>query len=369
MPQTLTLQKVDQEDPTPKYLQARTILVDAIRSGRLAPGAKLPSTKEISGLINISLITAHKALEGLVQAGWLRREVGRGTFVREDVDPGVMSQRTIHVGLLIESHVSIGDYYHGTIINALRRCAAEDDRKVEFFFHDRFDLRDKGNGSVGAICLHPTSEARPEVEHLAGQHPIVVLGGRFDHSDVTAVDCDNAAGAADAVNTLCDMGHKRFLLLGAPQNLSNARDRIEGATQALAERGIPVEPEDCVIARDSLALDDASAAALRARLIAPDRPTAVVAGGFYLALAAMHTIREVGLSIPDDISVVGFDDPVAAAMLNPPLTTVRQPLELMAETAYERVCKAIAERHNGSSEQVNLPAEFIQRESIGPAAN
>ena len=79
MSQTLVLPKVSIDDPRPKYLQARDILVDAIRSGRLTPGAKLPSTAELSQIIDISLITAQKALEGMVEAGWLRREVGRGT--------------------------------------------------------------------------------------------------------------------------------------------------------------------------------------------------------------------------------------------------------------------------------------------------
>lgn len=367
MPQTLTLQKVDQGDPTPKYLQARSILIDAIRGGRILPGEKLPSTKEISHLLSISLITAHKALEGLVEAGWLRREVGRGTFVRDDVDPSSLSQRTLHIGLIIETHVSISDYYHGTIIQALRSCAAADDRRIEFFFHDRFDLRDKGNGSVGAICMHPSAEARAKVETLASQHPVVVLGGRYDRSSVPTVDCDNVTGAAKAVDALHALGHKRFLLLGAPQNLSNSRDRIEGATQALLRHGLPVQPQDCVITRDSVSLDDVSDQTLRRRLTAADRPTAIVACGFYLALAAMHTVRALGLSIPNEVSVIGFDDPVGAAMLNPPMATVRQPLPLMAKTAYEKICTAIAEPHNADGAQVFLPAELVLRESIGPA--
>jgi len=67
----LNLPHVDRDDPTPKYLQAREILIRAIRSGVLAPGTKLPATKQISSLIDVSLITAHKALEALVQKGWL----------------------------------------------------------------------------------------------------------------------------------------------------------------------------------------------------------------------------------------------------------------------------------------------------------
>jgi DNA-binding GntR family transcriptional regulator len=72
------LQKVNSQDPTPKYVQAREILLGAIRSGRLLPGSKLPSTAELSRVFDVSLITAHRALEGLVETGWLRRVRPRG---------------------------------------------------------------------------------------------------------------------------------------------------------------------------------------------------------------------------------------------------------------------------------------------------
>ena len=78
----LVLREVDDGDPRPKYVQAQQILIDAIRIGDLPPGMKLPATKDIGDRIRVSLITAHKALEELVEAGWLRREVGRGTYVR-----------------------------------------------------------------------------------------------------------------------------------------------------------------------------------------------------------------------------------------------------------------------------------------------
>ena len=101
MKPNLAIPKVDRRDPTPKYIQAREILIDAIRSGQLAPGAKLPSTKEISSLFNVSLITAHRAMEGLVESGWLRREVGRGTFVRDDIDPTRPTLPSLVIGLLL----------------------------------------------------------------------------------------------------------------------------------------------------------------------------------------------------------------------------------------------------------------------------
>jgi len=362
---SFVLGKVNHRDPTPKYVQAREILLEAIRSGHLPPGTKLPSTKEISALFNVSLITAHKALEGLVDAGWLRREVGRGTYVRDDVDPTAAGQGQLYIGLLIERQVNIDDYYHSTLINGLRRESRADSRRVEFFFHDRFDLRDKGRKEVGAICIHPPLECQMRVERLAQRYPVIVLGGTFPEGRVASVDCDNVGAARLAIRHLFDLGHRRFLVLSGPMNLSNARDRAQGAIEELAACGIRLTERDQPVSQDSVVLDDDARALLERRLREPDRPTAILAGGFYLALAAMQIVRRCGLVIPRDVSVVGFDDPPSAPLLDPPLTTVRQPLEQMAAQAYRLLRGAIVDGHRVSSCQ--LPAELIVRGSTAPA--
>ena len=366
MNRALELPKVDHRDPTPKYLQARAILIEAIRSGRLLPGSKLPSTKEIGDLFEISLITAHKALEGLVELGWLRREVGRGTFVRDDVDTTRTAQSQLYIGLLIEPQVNIDDYYHSTLINELRHQSHADDRRVEFFFHDRFDLRDKGRKDVGAICIHPPLDSQPLVERLAGRHPAVVLGGSFPNAAVACVDCDNEKGAATAVQHLLSLGHRRIAVLSGPTNLSNARDRAQGAVAELAAHGLRIDERDLPVSQDSVVLDEETRKRLEQRLTDHDRPTAVVAGGFCLALGAMQVVRRIGLTIPQDVSIVGFDDPPSAPLLDPPLTTVRQPLEEMAARAYQLVRQALV-AHMVETPSYQLPPELVVRGSTGPA--
>ncbi|MBN2445981.1 MAG: GntR family transcriptional regulator, partial [Phycisphaerae bacterium] len=193
-----SLPAVDGDDPRPKYVQARDILVNAIRSNHLRAGAKLPSTQEISEQIKISLITAHRALQELVEHGFLRREVGRGTFVREDVQVEG-KQRRLSIALMLGRSINLEDYYHSTIIASLRRVAEADVPRVEFFFQDRYELHARGNSSVGAICIHPPLEAQADVEKLARQHPVVLLGGSFPGGRLPRVDCDNFAGARKAV--------------------------------------------------------------------------------------------------------------------------------------------------------------------------
>jgi GntR family transcriptional regulator of arabinose operon len=364
-PQTWTLRKVNGDDPTPKYVQARNILVEAIRSRAMPPGSKLPSTKEISALVNISLITAHRALSELVDTGLVRREVGRGTFVCEAPAAGA-AQQPISIALMLSRSVNLDDYYHSTILNSLRRAAEQDAPQVEFLFQESYDLRNVGRRRIGGICIHPPLEAQGDVERLAQRHPIVLLGGSFPGSRLPRVDCDNFDGARQAVRHLLDLGHRRFAILSGPLSLSNSRDRADGARAELTDAGIQIPDANFIVSRDSVVLDSDSAARLQDRLTGPERVTAVVSGGYYLALGAMQTIRQTGLRIPQDVSIFGFDDPVSAPLLDPPLCTVRQPLEEMAQRAYDLICQAMRDGSNGVS-FARLPTELIVRASAGPA--
>ena len=294
-------QKVDHKDPTPKYLQAREILIEAIRAGQLDPGTKLPSTKEFSAIVDVSLITAHKALEGLVESGWLRREVGRGTFVRDDLDLATAGQSRLAIGLLLGPHVNIDDYFHSTILNGLRQAALAESRFVEFFFHDLYDLRHRGRGDVAAMCVHPPIEDRPAVERLASNHPTVVIGGQFSSGEVISVDCDNIDGARQAARHLLELGHRRFLVLSGPMNLCKrprpCRRRVLGNYGPTASS---CRPPTRLSPQTGVVLDDETAHRVDARLTGPDRPTAIIACGFHLAMATIQAARRAHLSIPDE---------------------------------------------------------------------
>ncbi len=364
----LNLPHVDRDDPTPKYLQAREILIRAIRSGVLAPGTKLPSTKKISSLIDVSLITAHKALEGLVQMGWLRREVGRGTVVRDDGHPALSLPQYLAIGLMLDQRdpATVDNYYHSTLINGLRREARGDSQKVQFFFLDRYDLREKVRPDLGLVCIHPPLEAQREIMRLAERYPLLVLGGTFPDPHLASVDSDNENAARAAVRHLITLGHRRFMIVSGPLNLSNARDRIDGATMELRTHGLSIAPSDLPVSADSVVLDNATRRQIEQRLAAREHPTAIIAGGGHLALAAIQCVRRAGMRVPGDVSVVGFDDPASAMLVDPPLTTVRQPLEAMAGCAYRLIRDAIVS-HRTVIESVRLPAELIVRESTGPA--
>lgn len=362
----LKLRQVDRADPTPKYLQAQRILAEAISVGALPAGSKLPSTKDIGALVNVSLITAHKALEGLAEAGLLRREAGRGTFVRDDVHESLAQKQQVVIGLALDARANLNDYYHSSILDGLRRAARCDSEAIEFYFQDHFRPPRRRSGG-GVICIHPPLEAERQVARLAERVPTVVLGGSFSDVAVGCVDCDNRKGAGDAVRYLFELGHRRFLLISGPTSLSNSRDRVDGAEAALQSLGVGPGDYATLVSADSVIVDDETQAELYRRLRGEERPTAIVAGGYFLALAAMHAVRQLKLAIPEDVSVVGFDDPEAAPLLHPPLTTVRQPLPEMADMAFRMLRRMIA-GEGVDTGTITLPTHLIVRQTAGPVA-
>src|SRR5262245_43617127 len=120
---TETLPQVDSSSSTLRYIQAKNILAEAIRSGAFPAGAKLPSTSEVGVRLNVSLITAHKAIQCLVEEGWLRRERGRGTFVRDDFQESVAARPRFRVGMILQPGTVMLDFYHGALLASLRHAA------------------------------------------------------------------------------------------------------------------------------------------------------------------------------------------------------------------------------------------------------
>lgn len=360
------LDKVDTESAVPRYLQAKSILAEAIREGRFPPNSKLPNTGEISAQINVSLITAHKAIQCLVQEGWVRRERGRGTFVRNDFEAQVAAKPQFRVGLVLHPSNPLGDFYHGRLIAGVREAAELIEPVGELVIQRCHSLRDLDVLSAdGLLCFHPDRHQFAMLEEAATRRPVLVLGASLEDTTLHCVDSQNCQGMQAAVRHLIELGHRRIAILNGPLDSTNCLHRYEGYMAEMRAHGLPVAA-DLVYNAELAKAAGAAMGRLTATLQSRNRPTAIVAGGYYLALEALTLLQELHISVPDAISLVGFDDTKSAALLNPPLTTVRQPLEEMGMRAYQHIARLI----NG--EQVDtridlLPTWLIIRSSTSQA--
>ncbi|MFE9428837.1 LacI family DNA-binding transcriptional regulator [Kitasatospora sp. NPDC006697] len=177
--------------------------------------------------------------------------------------------------------------------------------------------------------------------------------------EVPAVGATNWNGGLAATRHLLDLGHRRIGVIAGPARMMCSRARVDGYRAALETAGLPFDP---ALVRDGDFHHEAGYRAGLELLRAPDRPTAVFTGNDLQALGLYQAARELGLRIPDDLSVVGFDDLPLARWVGPPLTTVRQPLTEMAEVA-TRMVLDLARGAQPSTLRVELATTLVERSS------
>ena len=210
----------------------------------------------------------------------------------------------------------------------------------------------------GAIIVTPTVVDAP------GTIPVVAVDPHTGQCALPTVDVDNAAGAVLATEHLLALGHRRIGYLGGRPDLESARLRESGFRQAMAAAGVPVD-EDLMDVGGYRA--ETATAPARALLERPDRPTAIFAANDISALATICVADSLGLRVPEDLSVVGFDNVPESALSEPPLTTVAQPLHEMGSIAL-RMLVALIDGPGDQPADVHLPTEMVVRSSTAPPA-
>ena len=197
--------------------------------------------------------------------------------------------------------------------------------------------------------------------------PVVVIDPlNLPSARVTSVGSTNFAGGMAATHHLLDLGHRKIAYLGGPTAAACNQARMHGYRGAMEAEGAPVPDEYVRTGRFSYEHGVAGGAAL---LDLPEPPTAVFAGSDETALGVIEAARTRGLRVPEDLSVVGFDDTPVARLAAPPLTTVRQPLREMGAVAV-RTALRLAAGERVDSHHVELATELVVRQSTArPAAS
>jgi DNA-binding LacI/PurR family transcriptional regulator len=179
---------------------------------------------------------------------------------------------------------------------------------------------------------------------------------------VPTVGSANWAGGLAATRHLLALGHRRIAVISGPTTILCSRARVDGYRSALEDADVVVNPD--YVRYGDFYVQGGYTHGLEL-LSRPDRPTAIFAGSDFQALGVMRAARELGLSIPDDLSVVGYDDLSVTEWIGPPLTTVRQPLREMATTAAQMVF-SLARGERPPNDRIDLATELVVRASTSP---
>lgn len=181
---------------------------------------------------------------------------------------------------------------------------------------------------------------RPDDGRLAaaldGLTTVILLDEDVPGPALPRVFVDNAAGAAAATHHLLDIGHRHIGHISGPRGMLSTEERLAGLTQALATQGLA--PGPCLFGSYSRAF---GLTAARQMLAATPRPTAILGGSDDIAIGVIEVARAMGLSVPRDLSLTGFDDIRYAGLIHPGLTTVRQPVARIGRTAFETLLASL----------------------------
>ncbi len=247
----------------------------------------------------------------------------------------------------------------GTVISAVHRQAGSTRRWLSNV---------RARASDGAVFV--TTDLDPLLyEELRGLHvPAVVIDpAGVPDLDVPTISSDNRGGGVSATRHLVALGHRRIAHVAGRATLWCSRARLDGYRAELRAAGLAARPE-LVVEAD---FDFESGFRAGRRLLdldVQDRPTAIFAASDELALGVTEALRRAGLSVPEDVSVVGFDDLPLVRWSSPPLTTVSQPLVSMGRLAVDMVLRLV-QGERLETTRVELATTLVVRDSTAPPAN
>jgi LacI family transcriptional regulator len=265
---------------------------------------------------------------------------------------GMRSHRTNVIGLIIPE---VASYYCQEILRGVNQAIAMLDKALIVYTSGVIDRENIANhersyvtllnGSItdGAIVVTPTAT------RFITQAPLVIIDPNNEAPDYPSIIATNQEGALAAMKYLTGLGHRRIGYITGRMELVSSNLRLQGYKDGLAAAGIS-------LSEDSIEIGDytteTAAVCARKLLSRPDRPTAIFAANDMSAMGVYQAARELGLHIPGDLSVMGFDNLHEAAYLDPPLTTIDQFIEKMGTLATEMLVKLM----EGESLPIN-PAE------------
>ncbi len=354
---------IDRNSPVPQYFQLQTWLIEQIEHGVFKTDDKIPTEEELVQLTGLARATIRQAIQNLVNMGYLERKRKLGTFVRNgSVD---VEKKTI-VGLLVPD-IRRGyapELARGAEDEAARNkhsmiLCSTDDLFVKADFHSDRLIE---NAVSGVICV-PTAASDEQNRRIVDKFirkniPIVLADRTIPGLEIDYVTTNNFDGGYEITSYLIEKGHRKIGVVFSTLS-STERLRFEGYKQALADHNIPLDPS--IIMTDNGPFFPNRYLKYASELLKQrEKITAIFAGHDRIALLFYSVAKERGLSIPEDISIVGYDDLNFTTIS---LTTMHQPIYEMGQESMKLIMSRIHGKER-DVQQIELISYLVERRSV-----
>lgn len=340
------------------------------------------SIKNVAKLAGVSTATVSRYLNNPEQVKERTRAKVQAVIDETGYAPNTLARnfRRGRTSLIVVVLPTVGDPFLENVMHGIWRVADEKGYSIlirdtqsnshEFDEYTDMVFSKQADGILLLASISPFEEPAGKVKSkgkpVAKAHPPIVLGLESVTTELNqfpSVRVDNITAAADGTHYLIQLGHEQIGFIAGKRNSLLTHDREKGYRKAMRNAKLPVASGWVVEGEQTL---EGARRATRRLLSHKDCPTAIFCANDEMALGAAHEIKSAGLRVPEDISLIGFDDIRYAEVMDPPLTTIAQPAEEIGERTMRRLCQAI-ESGDADNEPEIVPHKLIVRKSTANA--
>jgi DNA-binding LacI/PurR family transcriptional regulator len=328
------------------------------------------SIRDVAALAGVSVGTVSNVLNrpDLVAAATrekVQAAISQLGFVRNESARQLRAGRSRTIGLIV---LDVANPFFTDVARGAEAVADANDTMVMLCNTDQDPRRELRHlemleqQRVLGVLVTPVDTESPRIDAMVERGtPVVLLDRRSSRSNRCSVGVDDVLGGRIAGAHLLDQGHQRIAFVGGPTSIQQVSDRLEGTRAALRDADVDglvvLETESLTVGAGRQAATEVAAMPVRRR------PTAVFCANDLLALGVLQELTRLGLRVPDDVALVGYDDIDFASAAVVPLSSVRQPRELLGRTAAELVLEEVEDGANHEHRQVVFEPELVVRDS------
>ena len=332
------------------------------------------SIKDVARIAGVSIATVSRCINEPGRVTKKTRQRVERAIEKTGYSPNTIAQsfRRGKTNVIMVVLPSVGDPFFTGVMKGIRSVADEagysiliNDTQFNTMTDDEIGAMVVSRQADGIVLLATMSPFGTRLLSAKSQRALpIVIGCETVSPDLAGfpgIHIDNVAAAMEATQFLIEAGHRRIGFIKGPEQSLLTKDRETGYRAAMDDAGL--ETEKGWVLEGNLTIEGAIRAT-RQLLQHPDRPTAIFCANDEMAMGCYHEIRCAGLRIPEDISVIGFDDIRYAAVMNPPLTTVLQPAEEIGRRTMFRLFREIEEGRSQDGDAEIVPHQLVVRQSV-----
>lgn len=338
-----------------KYSLVKESILSKILDGTYQPHQKISSESELMKEFDVSRHTVRLAIGDLVTEGWLYRKQGAGTFCAE----WIKSSATKHNKIIAIVATYISDYIFPSIIRGAEKYLSENGYQVSLFSTDNNHLNEKKilekiiTQDFAGIIFEPTKSAiaNPNINYYLNIEskgiPYIMIHAYYEELEPWSITVDDEKGGYLQAEHLIKLGHRNIAGFFKTDDLQGKR-RMKGYIKAHRANNVPINPNH-LITYSSVNKEKKPAIELKQLLQSIDPPSAIVCYNDELAVLLLEVLQKEKLRVPEDISIVGFDDAHFSRASR--LTTIKHPQSEMGKEAAKMILQLVENRYKSSDEK------------------